>query len=211
MLKYFLFCILHCVLVNSTLGWNKEITKKIGHFKDGILYRSETIGESAGQCYQYTWLGPENKNTNKTERCSDLETDDAEEKRPCFAPLVWTFNDELGSNRPDPKDIVDACNKKTPPCDPTCIKSGGQTCVKYTLMSNNIDNAVVRETSFCGRVVSDGVTVSNDVCRTQKDSAGYNVELCSCSSSQFCNAAFKNTQSSVVFVLLSLAIAFLLR
>ena len=53
------------------------------------------------------------------------------------------------------QDIVDACNKKTPPCDPTCIKSGGQTCVKYTLMSNNIVSILllmyVLHPNFCPR------------------------------------------------------------
>jgi hypothetical protein len=32
---------------------------------------------------------------------------------------------------------VKACSQQTPPCDPTCTPTGGQTCIKYTLRSNS--------------------------------------------------------------------------
>jgi len=165
--------------------------------QDGELIEvTETTISS--KCYQYTWLGPVNRKTNQTERCSDLEVDseDDVEERPCWPPLVWTTNDENQLNRPSAQDIVEACEALTPKCDPTCIPTGGQTCVKYTLMSNNADKEVIRETSYCGRVVIDGKTTDKDVCRKQIGATGgYNLEVCSCSEKSLCNSAFTHNNS----------------
>ena len=61
--------------------------------------------DQTAQCWQYTWLGPQTDKTNMTEGCSDLEGE-AGSARPCFTPLVWTYNDDLGQNEPNLQELV---------------------------------------------------------------------------------------------------------
>ena len=50
--------------------------------------------------------------------------------RPCFEPLVWTYNDENGGNEPDLGQLDQACQEQG--CDPYCTPGPSQTCVKYS-------------------------------------------------------------------------------
>jgi len=185
-----------CLVGASTQ--NFQGTKRTYHKDENGMKAVVETSSTNAKCYQYTWLGPENRKTNSTETCIDLEVDSSNSdgppvERPCFSPLVWTTDDENGKNRPRPEDIVEACKQVNPPCNPTCTPTGGQSCIKYTLIADNKEEDIVRETSFCGRVFLDGDTLDKETCKTQKGSDGFDVILCSCSEKSYCNAASQKT------------------
>ena len=50
---------------------------------DGEILSEEDL---ITECYQFTWMGPEEENTNSTLNCDVYDALD----QPCFEPLVWT-------------------------------------------------------------------------------------------------------------------------
>ena len=109
------------------------IKQSVVYDASGEIIRREISAESeVKKCYRYTWMGPVTETTNQTENCNDFEDD---ETRPCFEPLVWTFNDEFGNNEPDLGELEEACSEKG--CDPFCTPSPSQSCVKYSEWSGN--------------------------------------------------------------------------
>ena len=112
--------------------------------------RREISAESeVKKCYRYTWMGPVTETTNQTSNCNDFEDDD---DRPCFEPLVWTFNDEAGNNEPDLGELEAACSEKG--CDPFCTPSPSQSCVKYSEWSGNTLTYVSKVTNTTTNISS---------------------------------------------------------
>ena len=150
------------------------------------------------KCYRYTWMGPVTETTNQTSNCNDFEDDD---DRPCFEPLVWTFNDESGNNEPDLGELEAACSEKG--CDPFCTPSPSQSCVKYSEWSGNTLTYVSKVTTtttnisslsrvflfqFCGKVNLDWNRGKGDVNRCFREGSK---QYCFCEQNMkyLCNEA----------------------
>ena len=59
-----------------------------------------------------------------------------------------------------------ACSEATPPCDPTCTPTGGQTCIKYTLRSNSAVSSILWNIPECYRISSNATSkVKLSVCQ----------------------------------------------
>ena len=113
------------------------------------LEMEEVIADDKDECFQFTWVGiAEEGNNTDFQSCTDYEEDVRktyfflespnifqfptlfERDVPCFAPLVWTYDDDNGLNSPDLEEIVSECERTG--CNPFCARSGGM-CMKYTV------------------------------------------------------------------------------
>ena len=57
------------------------------------------------KCWKYTWMGPENELTNKSQPCPQ---GDDYEGQPCFPPLVWTTGPNK-HNQPNTTELLERC------------------------------------------------------------------------------------------------------
>merc|ERR550539_306547 len=176
-LSYFLILILPNLM--SVLGIVKESV--LYDASGGIIRREISAESEVKKCYRYTWLGPVTETTNQTSNCKDFE--DEEQQRPCFEPLVWTFNDESGNNEPDLGELEAACTEKG--CDPFCTPSPSQSCVKYSEWNGNTLTYVSK---FCGKVNLDWNRDKGDVNRCFKEGSA---QYCFCEQNMkyLCNKA----------------------
>ena len=58
------------------------------------------------KCWKYTWMGPENENTNKSQPCP--QGPDYEDQA-CFPPLVWTTGPNK-HNQPNTTELLEKCS-----------------------------------------------------------------------------------------------------
>ena len=59
------------------------------------------------KCWKYTWMGPENEKTNKSQPCPQGED---YEDQPCFPPLVWTSGPNK-HNQPNTTELLEKCSQ----------------------------------------------------------------------------------------------------
>merc|ERR1711935_856143 len=177
------FQILHLLLFFDISNCRKEPIKQTKTFtKNGDLVNIQ-LTTTADSCYQYTWVGVEEfgmSGNGSFPSCSDLEDGLATQygrEVPCYSPLVWTENDQYSANRPDPKDIVAAC--ETQGCSPFCARGSGK-CIKYTIYDRNDESTVSWESSFCGQGTMDEESVERNRCFTERGVMGTNHRVCFC-------------------------------
>eukprot|EP00092_Neocalanus_flemingeri_P003031 GFUD01003240.1.p1 GENE.GFUD01003240.1~~GFUD01003240.1.p1 ORF type:complete len:219 (+),score=35.85 GFUD01003240.1:7-663(+) len=199
-LLYFIFI--------SESNARKEPRKQVRTVSDGdsIIEIGVENTQETDRCYQYTWVGVEgpDMNVNGTgsfPSCMDLESDFSiiyGRELPCFAPLVWTVDDENANNRPNVTEIIEACQTHDPPCDPYCLRAG-QMCVKYTVTDRNKRRTVSWESSFCGQGTNwEGEVVSANRCFTENKVGGKDHRVCFCDDMSLCNSARKLSEHSVI-------------
>merc|ERR1719500_496764 len=136
--------------------------------------------------------------TGTFDSCLDLESSFQTvygRQIPCFAPLVWTINDENANNRPNLTEIEMGCAEIG--CTPYCLRAG-EKCIKYTVMDRNKEKTVKWESSFCGQGTNwDGETISRNRCFTENQVEGYDHRVCFCDDTSLCNSAMVTTQKTV--------------
>jgi len=100
-------------------------------------------------CYQFTWVGPEENNLNDTTSCEALLTggltnDVTFDYVPCFEPLVYTRG-ENRLNGPNLTQIEQGCKTSQTidgtTCDPLCNMQD-KTCVKLTYYNRDADKSI---------------------------------------------------------------------
>lgn len=178
-LTFFLF-----VFVETEGKADKNQVFKVVYENNVPISREEEII----QCYEFSWMGPEGDDTNKTEGCARLEL----AGRPCFEPLVWTTG-EYKNNGPNTTIIEEKCKQGQTlsggTCNPLCTKNE-DSCVKMTYFKNDDEHTVEYFSSFCGKgfLLSDDGSLIENSCHIQKNDAGYDVEVCFCDTDR-CNSA----------------------
>jgi len=176
------------------------VKETISYDAKGQVIRKVIAHESeVTKCWRYTWLGAETESTNLTSGCMDLETED-EPKRPCFPPLVWTYNDENGSNEPDLGELESTCQEKG--CVPFCTPGPSQTCVKYSEWTGK---QLSYTSQFCGSVTLEWSGSKSSINRCFRAGAQ---EYCFCDQymQTLCNSA-PSLQISLVFFVIILLMA----
>jgi len=179
------------------------IKETIKYDANGGIIRRVTSSESeVKQCYRYTWMGPVTETTNQTSNCLDFQDEEAGQTRPCFEPLVWTFNDDNGDNEPNLEELEAVCQEKG--CDPFCTPSPSQTCVKYTEWNGDTLSYVSK---FCGKVTLDWNRNKGDVNRCFREN---NKEYCFCDQNMKykCNTATRTVSQSLSSFLAIVLISF---
>lgn len=141
------------------------------------------------KCYQYTWLGAVEEDTNKTISCDSKYE---HMNIPCYEPLVWT-EDPNRQNQPNLTLLKDRCetgNLQGKVCVPFCSKNDDDVCIKVTYYNRDDEHTPTNTTSFCGKgidITDDGEAIK-DGCITELNVDGQDVEVCFCNT-PFCNSA----------------------
>lgn len=153
------------------------------------------------ECYQFTWLGPEEDDLNNTRSCDFLVAQDI----PCFEPLVWT----KGPNRfngPNLTQIETKCASQDTvdgqQCHPTCTKQD-KSCVQMTFYQRDKGNTVLYQTHFCGTGTGNKGKVIDKGCHKQTNRDDVDVEVCFCQGDRCNGARAGNTISVVTSVFLA--------
>ena len=89
----------------------KTFVRKMSWKKDenGVAMAEPKIQEEQlleNKCWKYTWMGPENENTNKSQPCP--QGPDYEDQA-CFPPLVWTTGPNK-HNQPNTTELLEKCS-----------------------------------------------------------------------------------------------------
>jgi len=180
----------------------------------GIEYEIEEVDiPSQDECYQFTWIGVEDDNSNRTDfpTCLNLEESfptSFGREVPCFHPLVYTVNDENGLNGPIIDEIVEACQRTG--SDPFCSRGGGM-CVKYTVTDRSKSRVVRWESHFCGQGVKwNGDQVSGTRCFWEDNVEGMDHRVCFSNDGSKCNgSAIVKPLLSVLFIVSYFVFTFL--
>jgi len=152
------------------------------------------------KCWKYTWMGPENENTNKSQPCP--QGPDYEDQA-CLPPLVWTTGPNK-HNQPNTTELLEKCSagqtEENTICEPYCVKNE-KTCIKMTYRNRDKEKTVFKTVSFCGqaRDTYDGNAALKSGCFTQENQDGVDVEACFCDSDMCNGSVVTSNQVSLTF------------